>query len=618
MSAVEPFDARRFVRGLGTSSGVYQMLDSQGQPLYIGKARNLRHRVGSYFQNHGLETRTIRMLARVCEIQVTVTDSETEALLLEQSLIKHHRPRYNILLRDDKSYPYLYVSEEEYPRLSMRRTQRSRRGNGRYFGPYPSVAQLRKNLNFLHRTFRLRQCPPSIFRHRTRPCLQYQIGRCSAPCVGLIDQPDYAADVSDAILFLDGRDQALQSQLADRMEQAATQLAFEQAASLRDRIAALRRMRERQSVDNPHGEADVIAVAGEGSAWCAQWLQVRNGHVSASHSYFPQLPLGDGAEAMIAAFVPHLYLGNGGREIPRELLLSARPDNVSVLTAALERAAGRRVHISTPKRGLRWRWLQLALNTARENRRGLGSVGSRLHRQREALARVLDLSSPPERMEAFDVSHSGGKHTVASCVVAGIEGMRPAEYRRFNIRDAAPGDDLAALREALERRYLRGSSALANRPPELLLVDGGSAQLQQARAVLEQLDGQLGVVAIGLSKGASRRPGWEQLHRTDGESIALPPDSGALHLLQRLRDEAHRFAISGQRRRQRKATSSRLEGIAGIGPARRRALLRHFGGLRELRRASPSEVARTPGMGDKLAVAVCAALSEQTNSTNSV
>ncbi len=613
MSVAAAFDPKAFVRTLGTGPGVYQMLDAEGVALYIGKARQLRHRVGSYFQSHGLETRTMRMLSRVCSIQVTVTASETEALLLEQNLIKRHRPRYNILLRDDKSYPYLYLSEGQYPRISMRRTRRSKRVAGRYFGPYPSASELRHNLNFLHRAFQLRQCTDSVFHHRTRPCLQYQIGRCTAPCVGLISERGYAGDVRDAVLFLEGGGQALQGQLADRMEQASKDLAFERAAALRDRIAALRRMRERQSVDSTRsgGDADVVALVEEGGMHCAQWLQVRDGHVSSSHSYFPQLPLSDGATSLLSAFVPHLYLGGGGREIPRELLLSAEPDNASLLAAALGRAAGKRVRISSPKRGLRGRWLQLALNTAWENLRGFASGGQRLGHQREALAKALGCSATPERIEAFDVSHGGGRHTVASCVVAGVDGLRPAEYRRFNIRDAAPGDDLAALREALERRYLRGSRARSAQLPDLLLVDGGAAQLRAALAVLSQLaeDGAC-VEVVGISKGVSRRPGWEQLHRADGRSVALPPDSEALHLLQRLRDEAHRFAIAGQRRRQRRAAGSGLEHIAGIGPARRRSLLRHFGGLRALQRASREEIVRAPGMGDKLATTVCEALSE--------
>ena len=580
--------------------GVYQMLGADDMPLYVGKAKSLRRRVASYFQGRGLSARIQAMLARVRQVQVTVTASETEALLLEQNLIKKYHPPYNILLRDDKSYPYIHLSEENFPRLSFRRGRRP--GAGRVFGPYPGAAAMRDSLNFLHRTFRLRQCENAMFRNRSRPCLQYQIKRCTAPCVGLISQEKYAESVRHAVMFLDGHGRDLAAELADQMEAAAKDLDYEGAAMLRDRVTSLRLLQESQYVEGESGDVDILAAALSSGSVCVQLLYIRAGRVLGSRSFFPRLPLAETPAQVLAAFVPRYYL-EGHVEVPRALILSHAVSSLAPLTAALEQAAGHRVEVRTRVRGPRARWLRLCLKTAGQNLIAAQTGEQRTKEQFEQLREALTLPEVPQRLECFDISHSSGRETVASCVVFDANGPRKSEYRRFNIRDIAPGDDYAALRQAFLRRYTRVKEGEGHLP-DVLFIDGGRGQLRQAAEVWVQLS-LPGTALIAVAKGAGRKPGRERLFCASGRQLRLPPESGALHLVQRIRDEAHRFAVIGHR--QRRAARSRgsvLEQIPGIGAARRRQLLRFFGGLQKLERASAEDIARTPGIGPALAALI--------------
>jgi excinuclease ABC subunit C len=605
------FDAAAFVRNLTELPGVYQMYDAAGALLYVGKARNLRKRVSSYFRDRGHGAKTEALVSRIAEIQVTVTGSETEALLLEQNLIKSQHPPFNILLRDDKSYPYIYLSSgEAFPRLGFHRG--AKRAQGRYFGPYPGAAAVRDSLNLLQKVFRVRQCEDSFYRNRSRPCLQHQIGRCSAPCVGLVDEQEYAESVRHTVLFLEGKSSDLARELADRMESAAAQLAFERAAVLRDQIRTLQVVREKQVIENGDGDIDVIAAAAGPGAACVQVLFVRDGRMLGSRSFFPRCRLEETPAEVLAAFVAQFYLGSSGeREIPREVLLGDELEDQALLADALGIAAGRRVGVSARVRGPRLQWLKLAGQTAQQNLGGHLASRRRMHEQLGDLQDALGLDSMPERIECFDISHSGGELAVASCVVFDAGGPLKSDYRRFNIEGITPGDDYAAMRQALERRYTRIKSG-EGKLPDLLLIDGGPGQLTQALEVLEEL--QIGdITVVAVAKGVTRRPGLETLIvGAARRELVLPPDSTALHLVQQVRDEAHRFAISAlQKRRAKKSGGSRLEGIPGVGPRRRRELLRYFGGMQGIERASLEELGRVPGISRKIAEDVYAVFHNQ-------
>jgi len=605
------FDAASLLRNLTELPGVYQMYDASGALLYVGKARNLRKRVASYFRDRGLGGKTESLVARIAEIQVTVTRSETEALLLEQNLIKSQHPPYNILLRDDKSYPYILLTQREaFPRLAFHRG--ARRTNARYFGPFPSSSAVRESLNLLQKIFRVRQCEDSFFRNRSRPCLQYQIGRCSGPCVGLVTEDEYAKAVRHTVQFLEGKSIELAGELADEMERAAAELAFERAAVLRDQIRSLQAVREQQVIESGAGTIDVIAAAAGPGAACVHVLFVRDGRVLGSRSFFPRCRLEETAAEVLAAFVPQFYLGSQGeREIPREILLGETIPDAALLAEALGEAAGRRVLLAARVRATRQQWLNLATETARQNLGGFLANRQRIHEQLGELQDALGLDGVPERIECFDISHSGGQLAVASCVVFDAGGPLKSDYRRFNIEGITPGDDYAAMRQALERRYTRLKSG-EGKLPDLLLIDGGKGQLAQALGVLEELQIE-GITVVAVAKGTTRRPGLETLIVGDERrELTLAADSTALHLIQQVRDEAHRFAISAlQKRRAKKSGSSALEGIPGIGPRRRRELLRYFGGLQGVARASLEEIARVPGVSRKIAEDVYAALHNQ-------
>ncbi|MCR6661680.1 MAG: excinuclease ABC subunit UvrC [Luteimonas sp.] len=596
------FDGKAFVRGLSTAPGVYRMFSADGGVLYVGKAGALKKRVASYFSNAPKAPRTLAMLSQVAAMEVTVTRTEAEALLLENQLIKSLKPRYNVLLRDDKSYPYVLLTQEPWPRIAVHRGPRN--VPGRYFGPYTSVVAVRETLNMMQKLFKLRTCEDSVFRNRSRPCLQHQIGRCTAPCVGLVSARDYAESVRRASLFLDGRSDDLTRELGEAMEAASGRLDFEEAARLRDLVAGIRTLQARQYVDGDAAELDVLACAMQGTQACVLLLSFRDGRNLGTRSFFPKTNgSGDPAE-VLAAFVSQYY---AEQVPPREIVLDREIEDAELLQDAFSAAAGRKVVLKTSVRGERARYLDLARRNA-ELALGteLGSQATQLARM-ESLRELLGLEESPQRIECFDISHTMGEATVASCVVFDPQGAVRGQYRRYNISGIEPGDDYAAMHQALERRFKR-AVAEEGVLPDVLLIDGGAGQVAQARGVLADL-GIEGVLLVGVAKGPERRAGHEALLLPDGRELRPGPDSPGLQLIQQVRDEAHRFAITGHRgRRQKARTSSRLEDIPGIGPRRRASLLKHFGGLAGLKAAGEEEIAQVDGVNAALAARIYATL----------
>ncbi len=593
------FDYKSFLKSLTTRPGVYQMYDSSHKLLYVGKARNLKNRVGSYFRASGLTEKTMALVARIQEIQVTVTSTEVDALLLEHNLIKNHQPPYNILLRDDKSYPYIFLSSQDtYPRVSLHRGAKRRKGQ--YFGPYPSAGAVRESLHFLQKVFKVRQCEDSYFSNRSRPCLQYQIGRCTAPCVGLVTEQEYAEQVENTTLFLRGKSQQLMVRLADDMEQAAATLAYEKAAVLRDQLSQLQQVQASQGIEGVTGDLDIVAAAVDGGRACVQVLFVRGARVLGSKTYYPPLRLQETPAEVLSAFIPQYYLG-GARAIPAELIVNVAPEDTATLAEALTVAAERKVRLRSKVRDARARWLQLALQTAQTNLASHLSGRQSVHERMQALQELLGLAELPERMECFDISHSSGEATVASCVVFDQGGPRKSDYRRFNIEGITGGDDYAAMQQALERRYKRLKSGEAPLP-DILFIDGGKGQVSQAMSVLSDLQIS-GVEVIGVAKGTTRKAGFETLlNGATGRERQLGVDNPALHLIQQIRDEAHRFAITGHRARRDKARQrSTLEDIAGVGAKRRRDLLRHFGSAQRVENANIEELKKVSGISATMA-----------------
>ena len=591
-----PFDLQSFLAALPTRPGIYRMLDKDGGILYVGKARHLRNRVTSYFHGRVHADKTQAMLAQVASVEVTVTASETEALLLEFNLIKQHRPRYNILLKDDKSFPFIHVSGHEYPRIAFYRG--TKRLPGRFFGPYPSTVATRETLLLLQKLFRLRPCEDTFFANRSRPCLQYQINRCTGPCVGLITPQLYAQDVADAVKVLDGRNVEVIEDLGRRMEDAASKLAYEQAARLRDQIQMLKQIQSTQVMTRIAGhDIDAVGIAGSGGEFCVSVVFVRGGRNLGSSNYFPKGGLGDEGE-MLAGFLAQYYFA---RVVPAEILLSRPIEGAEALEQALQQKAGHAVQIRTNVRGTRARWIEMARNNADLGLKMRASSRATTTDQLEAVGRELSLGRTPQRLECFDVSHTMGEAAVASCVVLGPEGPLKSDYRRFNLRDLTPGDDYAGIEQAVERRFarvLRGEAPM----PDLLLIDGGPGQLNAAMAALSRL-GVTDLAVVSVAKGADRRAGQERLFFPGQEApLILGDESPALRLIQRVRDEAHRFAITGHRQsRDRSRRESWLEEIPGLGPKRRRELLKAFGGLQGIRQASVEDLARVHGISRELA-----------------
>ena len=600
------FDAQCFLRTLTNDPGVYRMLDRHGRVLYVGKARSLKKRVASYFRHLAqLAPKTRALMSHTASVEVTVTHTETEALLLENNLIKEHRPHYNIVLRDDKSFPYIHVTTgDRFPRLAFHRG--ARRGKGRYFGPFASAGATRSTLGQLQKLFRVRQCEDSFFENRSRPCLQYQIERCTAPCVGLVDEAVYGEDVRHAVMFLEGKSEEMVGELVRRMESASTALEFELAARYRDQIANLRRVQARQYVSGARGNVDVVAASAREGVAVVELFVIRNGQSLGSRTLRPAHGSDAGEGELLRAFLPQYYLSRAGRErpVPDEILLSVAIDGLDVLEQALGEQTGRRISIRCNVRGERARWVAMAVDNAELSLRQRIASRANLRGQFEALQELLGLDEPPGRIECFDVSHTGGESTVASCVVFEYDGAKKSDYRRFNLSGTKAGDDYGAMRSALERRYARLQREEAVLP-DLLLVDGGRGQLKQALEVLAELQIS-GVAAVGIAKGSTRKPGLEQLFLPGRATpVVLSPDSAALHLIQRIRDEAHRFAITGHRsRRSHAKRTSVLERIPGIGPRRRQRLLSEFGGLQGVSRAGVEDLVRVRGVSRGLALAI--------------
>ena len=591
------FDSKEYIASLPRRPGVYRMFGAGHELLYIGKARSLRDRVGTYFAPGNVDPKVQALVAQITAIEVTVTNSETEALLLEYNLIKEHRPRFNVVLRDDKSFPYIHLdSRHEFPRLLFYRGPRTL--PGRYFGPFPSAGAVRDTLNQLQKLFRIRNCRDSFFANRTRPCLQHQIGRCSAPCVGLITAAAYAQDIEAAVKVLEGRSDEVNAELATRMEEAGARLEFERAAQVRDQLAALKRIQAQQVVTaGAERDADVLVIIGEAGEYCVSVMLVRGGRNLGTTSYFPRAALAEPDEAL-ASFVMQYY---ADAEPPPEVLLGQALPDAAALAEALTARTGQKIEVRHPARGLAARWVELTRDNAVQALRMRHAQRAGVEEMLAELTRTLDLPEPPARLECFDISHTGGEGTVASCVVFGPEGPLKKEYRRFNITGVTPGDDYGALRQALERRYkhVRSGEVPA---PDLLLIDGGAGQIAEVHGVLAEL-GFADLALVGVAKGPDRRPGQERLFVYGSPAaVILEPHSPALRFIQRIRDEAHRFAITGHRRkRARRYNESVLEVVPGLGPAKRRALLKHFGGLQGVMRAGVADLTQVAGIGATLA-----------------
>lgn len=600
-----PFDPEAFLKTLPQRPGVYRMLDEAGKALYVGKARNLKARVTSYFRASGLTAKTIALVNRIADIQVTVTSSETEALLLEQSLIKSERPPYNVVLRDDKSYPYIYLTDHsDFPRLTFHRGAKKK--TGRYFGPFPSAGAVRESLNILQKLFRLRHCDDTFFKNRSRPCLQYQIQRCSGPCVGLVEPDEYRDDVELAVMFLEGKSSAVLEVFKTRMQAAADELDFERAAKYRDQIARLRRVQEQQYVHGEEGDVDLFALEENAGVCCVQALFVRGGRILGQRTWFPKNELALPADELLAAFLSQYYLGGPERDLPRTVITTPGIADADVLGAALTERGGRRAGVVHQVRGQRARWLALTRENAAHSLNAFLADKRNVYARLVALQDALGLDDVPQRLECFDISHTMGEATVASCVVFDSNGALKSDYRRFNIEDVAAGDDYAAMEQALRRRYTRLKQG-EGKLPDVLVIDGGPGQVSRAEAVLDQLQVD-DVTVLGIAKGPTRKPGLERFI-AGGRDIVIPPQGDAFMLLQQIRDEAHRFAITGHRqRRQKSRRRSELDDIPGVGPKRRRELLSHFGALAAVKGASVEEIAKVPGISRKLAQDIYGAL----------
>jgi len=593
----DQFDSKAFLKNASTHPGVYRMYDQGSTILYVGKAKNLKKRLSSYFRKTGLSPKTQALVKQIHHIEVTITHTEGEALLLESNLIKEYRPRFNILLRDDKSYPYIFISEnDEFPRIILHRG--AKRKKGKYLGPYPNAGAIRESLNFIHKLFRIRQCEDSYFKNRSRPCLQYQIKRCTAPCVDYISAEQYQNDIQHARMFLEGKSTQLIDDIVLKMEQASTSLEFETAAECRDQIRMLQKVVEKQYISGDSKDVDIIACVSKGAQACVQVFYIREGRNLGNRSYFPKLPEAMSESEILSAFLTQFYLQH---ELPTEIIISHAPTDQALIEDMLSEQTKRKIKISSKVRSDRARWLDMALNNAETALTTRMTSQAGMLKRYEALQDVLQLDEMPTRLECFDISHTSGEATVASCVVFTLEGAYKQDYRRFNIDGIEPGDDYAAMRQALQRRYTRIKKGEGIRP-DILFIDGGKGQLRQAIEVMDQLQVD-DVLLIGVAKGEGRKAGLEKLVFSDGRpDLYLPEDSIAFHLILNVRDEAHRFAISGHRNRREKARrQSPLENIPGLGPKRRQNLIKHFGGIQGVKQAGVEDLAKIQGISRKLA-----------------
>jgi excinuclease ABC subunit C len=600
----QQFDGKAFAARLPTRPGIYLMRDGDGAALYVGKARNLRKRVASYFDARPKVERIMRMVARISQVEVSLTRTEGEALLLENEWIKSLKPRYNILLRDDKSYPWIVItSNHEYPQIAFHRGARDK--SKTYFGPYPSASSVRESINLIQKLFRIRNCEDSYFAHRNRPCLQYQIRRCTAPCVGLVSKGDYSEQVKDTKLFLQGKNQKVLTRMIVRMEQAAGALEYEAAAMFRDQINALKQMQAQQFVSGAHADLDFIALAQEQHQSCVHLVSIRGGRNLGQRSHFPSQTEGYSEAEVLEAFLGQYYQE---RHPPAQIVISHPLENLALLTSVFSETAGRRISIQAHPRGDRRKMLELAIGNSRQALQMRLASKANMEKQFEALQNVLRLEELPNSVECFDISHTAGNQAVGSCVVFDSNGPVKSKYRRYNLKGITPGDDYAAMHQVLARRYGR-IQAEEGLLPDLLIIDGGKGQLRQAEEVLAEF-GLTGIPMLGIAKGRTRRAGHEEwILASPARSFRPGPESPASHLVQQIRDEAHRFAITGHRgRRQKAATKSGLEKIPGIGPGRRRALLNHFGGLQGVNKAGVEELSSVPGISRVLADVIFRAL----------
>jgi excinuclease ABC subunit C len=597
-----------FLTKLPSEPGIYRMLDDKGLVLYVGKAANLKKRVTSYFnkQNTGAKTRSL--VNQIAAIEISVTRSETEALLLESNLIKALRPKYNILLRDDKSYPYIHLSNHpEFPRIELYRSKKKPL-SGDFFGPYPSGMAVKETIVTIQKVFKIRNCRDSYFNARSRPCLQYQIKRCTAPCVNYITPKDYRQSVDDAMRFLQGKCQVILDELTQRMEQAVEQLNFEEAALLRDQIKNLRLVQEQQAVVQLRGDADVIAIDVRAGFACIQCVTIREGQVLTSQSFFPTVPekgFDESSNSQVLwqhtfeAFIGFYYLDTPER-IPALIITNQSLPDHHTLEEALSQQRSKACKIQVSPRGIKARWMDFALNNLRISIAEHVNKHATIKARYQALEQFLGLPKNIERMECFDISHMQGEATIASCVVFDDQGPCTNEYRRFNIEGITLGDDYAAMEQAITRRFKRLVEVQSL--PDVLIIDGGKGQVAVAQRVLASLN-VADITLLGVAKGPERKAGWEKLVLVnESREFTLPEDSKALHLLQHIRDEAHRFAITAHRKKRQKVRlNSTLESIEGVGTKRRQALLHRFGGLRELAKASMEEIAKVPGISEHLA-----------------
>lgn len=593
------FDSAAFLKNLTSQPGVYRMYNSQEEVIYVGKAKNLKKRVSSYFRSNLDNAKTRSLVSQIANMDVTVVNSETEAFLLENNFIKKYKPRYNVVMRDDKSYPFIFLSDHEHPRLSFHRGPQKKKGE--YFGPYPSAWSVRESLRSMQRIFPVRQCEDSYYRARSRPCLQYQMQRCSAPCVeGYVSDEEYKEQVNFARLFLKGKNQQVISGLVEKMEAASEALNFEAAARYRDQINALRKVQERQWVAGTQDEMDVFGFAFKGNMACIQVMFIREGQLLGSKAYFPKVPNTADEQEVFESFFLQFYLA-GNKVIPKQIVLSNTLTDEDAIADVLASEAGHKVQFFKGAREEKRKYLQLAQSNAQT------ALDAQYSQQKSVFARYLDLEAalevdtPIQRMECFDISHTSGQQTVASCVVFNREGPHKSDYRRYNIEGITPGDDYAAMAQALKRRYK--SVKEVQKIPDLLLIDGGKGQLAQAEAFFEDWPHDKKPMLLGVAKGTTRKPGLETLILAGSHQV-LPMDSHSpgLHLIQHIRDESHRFAITGHRnRRQKVKTTSSLESIPGIGAKRRQTLLKFMGGLQGLKKASKDEISNVPGISPELA-----------------
>jgi len=595
------FDSQQFLANLPNKPGVYRMYNADGKVLYVGKAKNLKNRVSSYFQRHITNAKTRALVSHIHDMQYAITQTEGEALILENNLIKEFKPRYNILLRDDKSYPYIYVSTEHaYPRIGFHRG--AKKAPGRYFGPYPSAGAVRESLNLLQKIFLIRQCEDNFYKNRTRPCLQHQIKRCTAPCVALVSEEAYAEDIRHAIMFLEGKSNRVIEEIVEQMEVDSEALRFEKAAVCRDKIATLRLIQSKQYISSEGGDFDVVACAERLGIGCIQVFFIRGGHNLGNKTFYPKHTAHSADKEIMSAFLTQYYVSKEStRTIPSNILVNVGIDSESLLQEILSEQTGHKVKISHGVRGERAKWIQMAETNASIQLNGLISSRANVLQRFEQLQDNLKLDSLPQRLECFDISHTSGEATVASCVVMDQQGFVKSDYRKFNITGITPGDDYAAMEQALMRRY-RKLKQQDGKFPDIIFIDGGQGQLNAAQKVMEELQIN-NVLLVGVAKGIDRRPGLEKLVLLDAQqSKILTSNSHAQLLIQQIRDEAHRFAITAHRNRRNKARkSSLLEEIPGLGPKRRQRLLKQFGGLQEVVKAGIEDLASVPGISENLA-----------------